>query len=138
MDNIGQAVWFDLYADDVDRAVEFYSKVLGWQCEKMDIGGMPYTVIRAANGKSIGGIAKRNGLPAPQGTSPNTVVAIQVENMDECLQRVADAGRPLAMSAIPIPGDDAYAAFFDTEDNVIGVIAPVSTASGLEPQAVEA
>jgi predicted enzyme related to lactoylglutathione lyase len=58
--------------------------------------------------------------------------------MDECLRVVAEEGTQMSVSPMPIPGDEAYAAFFDTEGNMIGVIAPINTASGVEPMAVEA
>ena len=42
----GDFGWRDLMTDDVDSACAFYTDVIGWSTEVMDIGKGPYTVFK--------------------------------------------------------------------------------------------
>ena len=41
MKNHGHIGWCDLMSDDVDKARDFYTGVLGWDTEVMDVGKGP-------------------------------------------------------------------------------------------------
>ena len=42
----GDFGWRDLMTDDVDKARQFYTDVIGWSTEVMDVGKGPYTVFK--------------------------------------------------------------------------------------------
>ena len=45
----GHIGWCDLMSDDVDKARDFYTGVLGWNTEIVDVGQGPYTVFKAGD-----------------------------------------------------------------------------------------
>jgi predicted enzyme related to lactoylglutathione lyase len=139
--NAGHVTWFDLHVNDPVRAQTFYKRVFGWQFKKLENYTFPYWMISSLEGKPIGGMVERQGSPPPEGSSPNAIVVyIRAENMDVCMNAVADLGGTVALPPTPIPGDDtdAFAAFIDTEGNIVSVIAPAGTSRELNTPIVQA
>ena len=44
---IGKFVWYEYMGDDLDAAVDFYTKVLGWTAEDSGMSDFPYKVVSA-------------------------------------------------------------------------------------------
>ena len=58
---MARVVHFEIPADQPERAIEFYSKIFGWQFQKWD-GPMPYWMINTGEGPGInGGWVTRGG-----------------------------------------------------------------------------
>lgn len=132
--NAGHVTWFDLHVNDPERAEAFYKHVFGWQFQKLDNYNTPYWMISSPAGRPIGGMVERQGSQPAEGSSPNAIVVyIRSGNMDACLKAVADQGGTIALPPTQIPGDndDAFAAFIDSEGNIVSVIAPISTSTEL-------
>jgi predicted enzyme related to lactoylglutathione lyase len=118
----GRVVHFEIPYDDGDRARAFYNKVFGW--EVMEMPEMSYTM--ATSGPSgdegptepgfiNGGLMQREELFK----SPNLV--IDVENIEDALKAVADAGGSTVSDRQPV-GDMGFAAYVkDTEGNLVGL-----------------
>jgi predicted enzyme related to lactoylglutathione lyase len=51
----GTLSWNDLGTRDPQRAIDFYSKLMGWDIQKMEAGPMPYWVVNV-DGQGEGGI----------------------------------------------------------------------------------
>lgn len=47
-------VWFDIPAIDLDRAIRFYSAVLGREIQREDLGGVPTAMLPTADGGQQG------------------------------------------------------------------------------------
>jgi hypothetical protein len=47
-------VWFDIPALDIDRAIQFYSAVLGRPIKREDFGGVPTGILPTADGGQQG------------------------------------------------------------------------------------
>jgi uncharacterized protein len=116
-------VHFEIPADDISRAKEFYSSAFGWQLD--DMQGMDYTTIRTVDvdeqqmpkepGAINGGMMKRSPeTPAP-------VMTINVDSVDEALKKVEAGGGSVVRSRQEIPQMGAFAYFKDTEGNVMGL-----------------
>jgi predicted enzyme related to lactoylglutathione lyase len=117
-------VHFEIPADDVARAKEFYSSIFGWQLQ--DMPEMDYTIVQtadvdettqmpAAPGAINGGIMRRSGeTPAP-------VLTIDVESIDQALGQVEAAGGKVVRPRTEIPGMGAFAYFTDPEGNTLGL-----------------
>lgn len=118
---------FELPADDMGRAKEFYSKVFGWKIVDFPMPDMEYAgayttevddkhmpkEVAAING----GIVKRGGaLPL---TGPT--VAIVVADLDAKLLEVKGAGGSIVMDKKEIGEMGYYAYIKDTEGNLMGV-----------------
>ena len=49
MKSHGHIGWCDLMSGDADEARDFYTGVLGWDAEVVDVGKGPYTVFKAGD-----------------------------------------------------------------------------------------
>jgi hypothetical protein len=118
----GRIVHFEIPYDDGERAQAFYSQAFGW--ELMSPPGMGYTLVTTGPsgeegptepGFINGGMMKREG----PFTAPNVV--IDVENIEDALQAVNDAGGSTVQERMAI-GDMGFAAYFrDPEGNLLGL-----------------
>ncbi len=125
-----RVVHFEIYANDLERAMKFYTEVFGWTYQKWDFGGEPYWgVMTAPEGSTElginGGLLKRPG-PAPIEGQAVTAWActVQVENIDETIKKIENAGGTLALAKQAIPGMAWQAYYKDTEGNIFGVHQP--------------
>ncbi len=118
----GRVVHFEIPYDDGDRARAFYEAAFGWQL--MTVPGMGYTLrhVRAQRrpgpdraGFINGGLMQRQD----QFTAPNIV--IDVENLEDALKAVSEAGGSTVAERHAV-GDMGFSAYFkDPEGNLIGL-----------------
>ena len=116
-------VHFEVPADDVARAKEFYGSIFGWQLDDME--GMDYTIVRTVDvdeqqmpkepGAINGGMMKRGP------DTPNPVLTIDVASIDDALRQIEASGGSVVRARTEIPGMGAYAYFKDTEGNTLGL-----------------
>jgi predicted enzyme related to lactoylglutathione lyase len=118
-----KVVHFEIPADDVARAKEFYGNIFGWELQ--DMGEMDYTLVRTTAvdeqqmptepGAINGGLVKRGDwMPAP-------VLTIGVDSVDKSLELVESGGGSVVRPRTEIPGMGAYAYFKDSEGNIVGL-----------------
>ena len=119
-----KVVHFEIPADDVTRAREFYGGVFGWQLQEMQ--EMDYTLVETVPvdqetqlplepGAINGGLMKRTAeTPAP-------VLTVDVQSIDISLKEIEAAGGSTVQSRTEIPGMGAFAYFEDSEGNVVGL-----------------
>lgn len=112
MSNIpsNRVTWFQLPADEVDRAWAFYNKVFGWSQEA---GYENVTQFGAINGE----IAPRSEeLQHPR-------IVIRVDNINQMIEKIKDAGGKIIVERTEIPDIGmVYASFTDTEGNVVNIV----------------
>lgn len=116
--------WFEMPADDVKRASEFYGKVFNWATPPMgDDATFALTVKADENGNptEVGGI--NGGFHKRQGTSDaGSVVNIHVDDIDAKLEAVEAAGGRVIQPRTEVGEYGlSMALFSDTEGNVMGV-----------------
>jgi predicted enzyme related to lactoylglutathione lyase len=120
-----KVVHFEIPADDVPRASEFYRSIFGWNLMDMSGQGMDYTIAMTAPvdeqqrptepGAINGGMMKRSAeVPAP-------VITIEVAAIDDAMARIEGAGGSVVQPRQEIPGMGAFAYFRDSEGNVLGL-----------------
>lgn len=125
-------VHFEIPADDVDRAKEFYTKTFGWKIEKHDMpegsstNGEPYYGVQTVDvgedrmPKEPGGI--NGGLMKRMSPDQPFMNYISVDSIEEALEAVKANGGTVAMEKTEIaPGMGWIGAFMDTENNLMGV-----------------
>ena len=122
-----KVVHFEIPAEDLDRAKEFYSSVFGWKLDTMAMpGGGEYTSavttpvdeqsqVPIEAGAINGGMFLRN---EPM-TSP--VITIDVDAIDEALSQVEASGGTTVTPRTAIPNMGAFAYFKDPEGNILGL-----------------
>jgi predicted enzyme related to lactoylglutathione lyase len=114
---MGRVNWFEIHADDVKRANEFYKKVFGWKMEQFGSPAMEYYLATTGDDKTPGingAIMKRMG--------PHSVWnIISVEDIDKAVKAVEKAGGMLMRPKMEIPNMGWVAYCVDTEGNVFGI-----------------
>ncbi|MBT1004432.1 VOC family protein [Paenarthrobacter sp. DKR-5] len=116
-------VHFEIPADDVARASEFYRTAFGWEMQPMP--DMEYTLLMTTPvdekgqptraGSINGGMFKRT----PENSHP--VVTVDVEDIDAALEKIEELGGSTAMTKQPV-GEMGFTAYFkDSEGNLIGL-----------------
>lgn len=125
-------VHFEIPADDVQRAISFYTDTFGWKINKFDMpadsstNGEPYYGVITTDmdekgrpttpGAINGGLMKR--------AHPGHVMAnyIDVDSIDDMMKAVIDHGGVQVMAKTEIaPGMGWIAMFKDTEGNMMGL-----------------
>ena len=121
MKNHGHIGWCDLMSDDVDKARDFYTGVLGWDTEVMDIGRGPYTVFKADDRPVAGLMGKPPEGPASFAPTAWTSY-VTVDDVDARTARVAAAGGGVLAGPMDIPTVGRMSIIQDPTGGVIGII----------------
>ncbi|MDQ4058369.1 MAG: VOC family protein [Actinomycetota bacterium] len=116
-------VHFEIPADEIARAKEFYGSTFGWELEDME--GMDYMIVKTVDvddqqmpkepGAINGGLMKRSS------DTPSPVITVNVASVDDALKRVEAGGGSTVSPRQEIPGMGAFAYFKDTEGNTLGL-----------------
>jgi predicted enzyme related to lactoylglutathione lyase len=121
--------YFDIPADNVDRAKHFYNALLGWKIEptKAPKGNSSMVAMQYHDvvlGKPEEGTMHMGGLYKRQMGEPIKNY-VKVEDIDKVLAKVEKLGGKIMMPKEMIPGVGLVAMIQDTEGNGIGIWKPV-------------
>ena len=127
-------VHFEMPAENRQRMADFYSKTFGWQTQMLGQEMGNYVVATTTEsdekgpkkpGAINGGFfTKTPDMPAQY---PSVVVA--VDDIQESIKKVAQAGGKVLGEPMKIPGIGQYVSFFDTEGNRVSMLQPDSRMS---------
>ena len=119
MPNIG---FFDIPADDVDRAKEFYTALLGWTIEPVpdfpDPGQHRHTIVTGPHAEgtvNAGGLYQRHG-------STGIMNFVIVPDLDVVLVHVEKLGGRVILPRTGIENVGFFAVMQDTEGNILGLL----------------
>jgi predicted enzyme related to lactoylglutathione lyase len=123
---MSKVVHFEIPADDLDRAKNFYGSVFGWELQTMPMEGGEYTSVKTTD------VDEQTQVPTEPGainggmfvrderlTSP--VITIDVDGIDDALKQIEAEGGSTVTPRTAIPGMGAFAYFKDPEGNVLGL-----------------
>lgn len=115
----GAFSWSELLVDDVDTALKFYTDVIGWDVEEMDMPQGKYYVLKT-DGDPVGGIM---GKPEGYEEVPNHWgTYITVSDVDETLAKAEAAGGKAVYPPMDVPGVGRMCAISDKSGAVVSVI----------------
>lgn len=119
---MSRVVHFEIYADNPERAVNFYKNVFNWKIEKYS-GPIEYWMVMTGEGAGIdGGLMKRSEGENMKGSKNAYVCTIDVSNIEDTIKKIkANKGR-IESSKHVIPGVGWLAYFCDTEENLVGIM----------------
>lgn len=126
-------VHFEMPAKDKKRVADFYTKAFGWQMAQLgqDMGNYllaSTTVVdeKTQRPKEPGAI--NGGFFDHKDDELNRVphVVISVDNLEESIQAVKDAGGEIMGEPMDIPGIGRYVSLKDTEGNIVGMLQPAA------------
>lgn len=114
--------WFEIPAIDFDRAVAFYTAVLGVEINKGAFQGDPHGFLPGGPGVVSGAIVLREDLrPATTGT----IIYLNIgDQMAAALGRVELAGGQVLLPETSIDPQGTFAFIRDTEGNRVGLHSP--------------
>lgn len=116
---------FEIQAENPERAIRFYKNVFGWDFQKW--GTEEYWLIMTAAKDSKepginGGLLARRGPALTDGQAVNAYVCtVQVESIDEIIEKIDKAGGTVALPKFAFPGMAWQAYHKDTEGNIFGI-----------------
>src|SRR3990172_8740152 len=98
---MNKVVHFEIPAENLDRANEFYRKIFGWQIKDASMDGMPYfiayTVATDSKNMPMEAGAINGGLMKRSKDVHSPVFAIDVESVDEYIKKIKSAGGKVVM-----------------------------------------
>src|SRR5918992_3791338 len=124
---MAKVVHFEIPVDDAARAKEFYRSAFDWQLDDQDVGGgQIYTTAITTP------VDEQSRLPTEPGAingglmqrtpdTPNPVITIGVDGIDDALKMVEAGGGSILQPRTEVPGQGAFAYFKDSEGNVVGL-----------------
>ena len=113
-------IHFDISAEDVLRAKNFYEQLFGWKIEKFPGGPVEYYLIETRTAKGERGIG--GGLAKREKDYQKITNFIQVDAIDEAIAKVKELGGEIVESKSTIPNIGFIAGCRDTEGNIFGVM----------------
>ena len=113
-------VWFEIPADNVERAKSFYGKLFGWKITPMPSAAKPYWIIETggADDTPDGGMMERQH---PQHGITNYV---SVSSVADAAAKVEKLGGKICMQKSAVPGMGYFVVCQDTENNTFALWEP--------------
>jgi predicted enzyme related to lactoylglutathione lyase len=107
-------VHFEIPADDIDRARNFYSGLFGWEINA--IPDMDYWLITTSGEKAVGG-----GMMKRQNPEQSITNYIDVPSVDDYAAKIEALGGKVVMPKTAVPGMGYFLMFMDPENNPLGI-----------------
>jgi len=130
MKKMNPVVHFEMPAEDRTRMANFYTRAFGWKTQQLGEEMGDYVLVTTTEsdtdgtprdpGKINGGFyPKKEDWPAQYPS-----VVISVEDIQDSMKKIKDAGGKLLGEPMEIPGIGLYVSFFDTEGNRASIMQP--------------
>jgi hypothetical protein len=125
---IGSIGWHDLTVLNADAVRDFYSKVVGWRYQEVDMGGYAdFTMVVPETGNPAGGICHARGVN--QGIPPYWLMYIIVENVDRSTRLCTELGGAVVVQPKDMGGHGRYSVIKDPAGAFVGLFQPPSSST---------
>lgn len=126
---MSKVIHFEIHADDIARAKNFYEKVFSWQyLDYSDFAGLPYFGIVAGEESeqgANGAIMLRKGARPISGQELNSFCCTMgVDDYDKTHDSIIANGGSVALPKAALPGMAWQGYYIDTEGNIFGIHHP--------------
>jgi predicted enzyme related to lactoylglutathione lyase len=123
-------VHFEMPYDDRTRMAKFYESVFGWQMQMLgeDMGNyvLATTTETDESGPKKPGAINGGFFPKkPDWPAQYPSVVIAVDDVNESMKKVLEAGGNVIGEPMDIPGIGKYVSFSDTEGNRVSMLQPI-------------
>ena len=119
----GRVVHFEIPADDVGRAEEFYRSTFGWNLNAMP--DMGYTMVSTTptddQGAPTDPGAINGGMMKRESPISTPVIVIDVDDIDKALETIGSSGGSTVQGKQSVMGMGFAAYFKDSEGNLMGL-----------------
>jgi len=119
-----KVAWFELPADDTQRASNFYEKTFGWKMSDMGGGSqMALTAQSDDQGQPIQNGSINGDISPRTDTFTQPTLVIEVSDIEDRIKKAEAAGGRVVKPSTKLDGMNAmYALVADTEVNVVGLL----------------
>ena len=119
----GRVVHFEIPADDLERANEFYRAAFGWDISA--VPGIDYAMLGTTPSNEEGGPlepgAINGGMMLRDEARRSPIVTIDVDDIDQALRKIGELGGTTVLPKQEVM-EMGYAAYFtDSEGNLMGL-----------------
>ena len=111
-------VHFEIPADDLDRAKEFYGKLFGWEIKRFP-GPAEYWMVSTTDQQGEKGVD--GGMMARQHPQQPITAYFDVSSIDQHVAKIEGIGGQVVVSKTAVPGFGYFAVCLDTEGNSFGI-----------------
>jgi hypothetical protein len=111
--------FFEIQADDPERAMTFYKEVFGWRFEKQPGLPVDYWLI-ATDGIGGGLLPRPSETHGHEGTNA-FIQSMRVESFDEAAKKILAHGGEVAFEKFAVPGKCWQGYFIDPDLNTFGI-----------------
>jgi uncharacterized protein len=123
----GRFVWFDLMTTDPEKAIEFYTKVVGWGTTQWE-GPSAYTMWTNAT-MPLGGVM---ALPPESGAPPHWLAYISSPDVDATASQAEALGGKTLVAPNDVPTVGRFAVMSDPQGAIFAIFTPAKQAPGHE------
>jgi uncharacterized protein len=117
---VGTITWFDLTVPNAEKVRDFYTNVVGWKPENVEMGGYnDFTMMTPETGNPIAGVCHARGGNAE--IPPQWMMYITVENVDESANQVGQLGGKILVGPKDMSGYGRYCIIQDPAGAVCGL-----------------
>ncbi len=114
-------VHFEIPADDVERAKNFYGELFGWKIEKFT-GPTPMEYWEITTGAEKGEMGRLGGgMMKRQSPEQQITIYINVPSVDEYVNKVMKLGGKVVFPKTAVPEMGYFAVCLDPENNGFGL-----------------
>jgi uncharacterized protein len=118
--------WYELMTSDLDAAIGYYTKVVGWTASDMPMPGdssQRYTILNVGE-RGVGGALQLTDQMRAGGARPGWLGYIHVGDADAAAKSIADAGGKVLMGPDDIPEVGRFAMVADPGGAAFYVMMP--------------
>lgn len=120
---MSRVIHFEVHADNPDRAITFYSKVLGWEFTKFEYGEDYWLIKTGPDGQpGINGGMVRRRAPIDGQAVIAFVCTVGTTALDQTVALATKSGGENVVPRMAIPGVGYLAYCKDTEGNIFGLM----------------
>lgn len=118
---------FEIPADDMTRATEFYKSVFNWEIKDSGMPGVEYLLITTGKDqRGIDGGMMKRGEELKMSGENAYVCTIEVDDIDSYIEKVKTHSGKILMDKVNIPGVGWFTYCLDTEGNKFSIMQPAS------------
>ena len=116
--------WNELLTKDVEASKRFYTELIGWTAEDMEMPGGTYTVFKV-NGEQVAGMMKMPEQVEQMGAPTYWGAYISVDDVDAIAARVEAMGGKILAPPMDAEGVGRFATLQDPQGAVFGILKSV-------------
>lgn len=122
-------VHFELPGQDMERMKAFYEKAFGWKLDQLGQEMGNYVMVQTSDTRDDGFPTEpgriNGGFYQKTDANPHPSVVIGVEDIQQHVKIVKDAGGKILVEPAMIPGVGMFASFEDPEGNKLSILQPL-------------